>query len=50
MDYEVINTGSDGNAVVISKMILIDCGVSFKKIEPYIKTLKLVLLTHIHSL
>lgn len=49
MNYKVINTGSDGNATIIEGSILIDCGVSFKKIKPYLNDLKLVLLTHIHA-
>ena len=49
-DVNIINSGSDGNAVIIYKTILIDCGVSFKKIRPFLKDLKIVLLTHIHSL
>lgn len=49
MNYEIIQTGSSGNAVVIGNEILIDCGVAFKKIEPYAKRLNLVLLTHVHS-
>ena len=49
MNYKVINTGSDGNAVLINGEILVDCGVSFKKLEPYYKNIKLVLLTHIHG-
>lgn len=49
MEYEIISTGSKGNATVLNKSILIDCGVSFKKIEPYLYDLKAVLLTHIHS-
>ena len=47
--YTIIATGSDGNAVVINKVILIDCGVSFKALRDYSADLKLVLLTHIHS-
>lgn len=47
--FEIISTGSQGNAVVLNKIILIDCGVCFKKLEPYYHDLKLVLLTHIHS-
>lgn len=46
--FEIISTGSQGNAVVINKIILIDCGVNFKALEPYYRALKLVLLTHIH--
>lgn len=49
MDYEIVASGSKGNAVIIRKIILIDCGVSFKKLEPYYKDLKIVFLTHIHS-
>lgn len=49
MTYEIISTGSKGNAVVINDCILIDCGVPFKSLEPVKKDLRLVLLTHIHS-
>ena len=49
MNYKIINTGSDGNATVIADIILIDCGVSFHKLEPYVKNLQLVLLTHFHQ-
>lgn len=49
MTYEIISTGSQGNAVLIEGRILIDCGVPFKALKPYAKQLRLVLLTHIHS-
>lgn len=49
MNYKVINTGSDGNATVLNDKVLIDCGVTFKKLKPYIKELQLVLLTHKHQ-
>ena len=49
MTYNVIATGSTGNAVTVNEEILIDCGVPFKTLEPFIQPLKLVLLTHIHS-
>lgn len=51
MEYDIIATGSSGNAVVINGEILIDCGVPMKKLREsgYIKSLKLVLLTHEHS-
>lgn len=48
MKYNILATGSDGNAVVVNGEILIDCGVTFKKIEPYLSDLKLVLITHTH--
>lgn len=49
MEFSIIATGSKGNAVIINDEILIDCGVAYKKLEPYVKKLKLVLLTHIHG-
>lgn len=47
--YHIVSTGSHGNAVVINTVILVDCGVPYKAIEPYVRDIKLVLLTHIHS-
>lgn len=49
MNYKVINSGSDGNSTIIEDFILIDCGVSFKKLKNYYVQLKVVLLTHIHQ-
>lgn len=49
MTFDVIATGSKGNAVVINGNILIDCGVSMKSIVEVKKDLKLVLLTHAHG-
>lgn len=49
MTYNIISTGSKGNAVVINDIILIDVGVSFKKLEDVVNNLAVVLLTHIHS-
>lgn len=49
MEYNILSTGSQGNAVVIGAHILIDCGVPFSKLKPVYKKLKIVLLTHIHT-
>lgn len=49
MICKVISTGSKGNAVILCDMILLDCGVPYKQIEPYVRDLRLVLLTHIHG-
>lgn len=49
MTYEILSSGSEGNAVIIDGCILIDCGVPFSQIRPFYKDLKLVLLTHIHE-
>lgn len=47
--YNIVSSGSKGNAVILNDEILVDCGVPFKAIAPFIKPLKLVLLTHIHG-
>lgn len=49
INYSIISTGSQGNAVVIENRILIDCGVPYKAIEPYVHGLSLVLMTHWHG-
>lgn len=49
VNYNIIQSGSAGNAVIIENFILVDCGLSFKKISPYHKDLKVVMLTHQHQ-
>ena len=49
MNFKIINSGSDGNGLILEDTILVDCGVSFKKLNDYYKQLKIVLLTHIHG-
>ena len=49
MNYKIISSCSTGNATIIKDIILIDWGVTFKKLEKYYKQFKIVLLTHIHS-
>lgn len=49
MNYKIIASCSSGNAVIIKDIILIDCGVTFKRLQKYYKNLKIVLLTHIHT-
>ena len=49
MNYKIISSCSTVNATIIRDIILIDCGVTFKRLEKYYKQLKIVLLTHIHS-
>lgn len=49
MIYNVLATGSAGNATIIENEILLDCGVSFAKLQDYYKKLKLVFISHIHT-
>lgn len=45
----VIGTGSAGNAVVVNDNLMIDCGLPYKAIEPYLDRVKLIVLTHVHG-
>lgn len=44
--YNIIGTGSSGNAVLYDNSILVDIGLPYSKIKPYVKNIKLLLLTH----
>lgn len=49
MKYNIINSGSDGNCIILDDEIMLDCGVSYKKIEPFIKKLRIVIISHQHK-
>ena len=49
LDYEIISSSSNGNCLIFNKYLAIDMGISFKKISPYLKNLKVILLTHEHT-
>lgn len=49
MNYKIISTGSQGNAIVLNEIILLDCGVPFRSLKEVYKDLKIVLLTHSHG-
>lgn len=47
--FNILSTGSAGNAVIIDNSIMVDCGVAYKLVKPFVHGLQLVLLTHIHG-
>ena len=49
MTYKIIASGSSGNAVLVNDCVLIDCGVSIKKLREFEQNICLVLLTHSHG-
>ena len=46
---KVINSGSEGNAVIYNNAIMVDCGVSLKALQEVKRSLKIALLTHKHG-
>ena len=49
MNYKVVQTGSSGNCIILNEEIMVDCGLSYKKVEPYLKKIKVLLITHTHQ-
>ena len=49
MQYNILSTGSQGNAVLLQGGILVDCGVAFSTLRPVLRDIRLVLLTHRHG-
>lgn len=49
MVYQVIHSGSEGNAILYHEHILVDIGVPFASIKPVMYKIQLVLLTHSHG-
>ncbi len=47
--YKVISSGSKGNAVIYFNSILVDCGVPFALLKPFLYDIQAVLLTHKHG-
>lgn len=46
--YKVIGSGSKGNSVVIGN-VMVDCGLPFKKLQPYLYDVDYLLITHSHG-
>lgn len=49
MHYEILGSGSDGNAIIVEKILLLDCGISYTKLRQYLKHIKLVFISHCHK-
>ena len=49
MKYEIVGSGSRGNAIIIEDVLMLDCGVPFTQIRPYLKKVKIIFISHIHQ-
>lgn len=47
--YDLISTGSSGNAIVYEDVVLVDVGISYKYMVERVGSVKVALLTHRHS-
>ena len=49
LEYNIISSSSNGNCIIVNKSLMLDCGVSYKKIKPYLKDVKIIFISHIHK-
>ena len=49
MKYEIIGSSSAGNCIVVEDILMLDCGLSYKKIKQYLKKVKLIFISHSHQ-
>ena len=47
--YKVVASGSKGNAIIYHKNIMVDWGVPFASLKPYLYDIQIVLLSHTHQ-
>lgn len=49
MKYEIIGSSSKGNCIIVEDFLMLDCGVSYKKIKDKLSKIKLIFISHSHS-
>ncbi len=49
MNYNILGTGSSGNCIIVNDSIMLDCGLTYKKIKSYLKNIKLIFISHSHQ-
>lgn len=47
MKNNVIASSSAGNAILLGNGILLDCGIPYSKIKPYLKNIKAIFISHL---
>ena len=47
--YYIIKTGSTGNSIIYFGNVMVDCGLPFFLIKPFLNDIQIVLLSHQHS-
>ena len=46
--YDILESGSSGNCIIINDNIALDMGITYKKLGVYAKKIKIVCITHEH--
>lgn len=48
-NVNLLSTGSKGNCIILNNDIMLDCGISYKKVKPYLKNIKIIYYSHQHQ-
>lgn len=46
--FQIVQSGSAGNCLILNDIIALDMGVAYKKVAPYVRALQLVFVGHQH--
>lgn len=49
MTYNIINSSSKGNCIIVEDVLMLDCGLSYNKIKQYLSKVKLIFISHVHQ-
>lgn len=49
MRYNIIESGSDGNTIIVEDILMLDAGLPYSKIKQYLKKVKLIFISHCRS-
>ena len=47
--YNILSSGSVGNCIIINDYLMLDCGLTYKKIEKYLSNIKVIFIGHSHG-
>lgn len=49
IEYNILSSGSIGNCIIVNDYLMLDCGLTYKKIEKYLDKIKLIFISHKHQ-
>lgn len=49
MNYKILGSSSKGNCIIIENILMLDVGLSYRKIKEHLKNVKIIFVSHIHK-
>lgn len=49
MTCNIVSSSSKGNCIIVNNYLMLDCGVSYKKIEDFMEDIKIIFISHEHK-